>query len=55
MIAVSVGVKLAVTVWGALIVTVVKALFALATLPVQFVKVYPLMAVALTATTEPES
>ena len=47
--------KLAVTVCGALIVTVVEALFALAALPVQFAKVYPVFAVAVIGTTEPES
>jgi hypothetical protein len=48
-------VKFAVTVSGALIVTVVETLVGLATLPPQFANVYPLLAVAVIATTEPES
>jgi hypothetical protein len=45
--------KLAVTASGALIVTVVEALFALATLPVQFTNEKPLFGVAVRLTTVP--
>jgi hypothetical protein len=47
-------VKFAVTVSGALIVTDVEAALGLATLPLQPLKVYPLLAAAVTGTTEPE-
>lgn len=45
--------KLAVTLWGALMVTVVEALFAEATLPVQFTNEKPVLAVAMRLTTVP--
>ena len=45
--------KLAVTLSGALMVTVVEALFAEATLPVQFTNEKPVLAVAMRLTTVP--
>ena len=47
------GVRLAVTDWGALMVTVVEALLALATLPVQLEKAKPVFAVAVRFTNVP--
>jgi hypothetical protein len=48
------AVKFPVTVSGENIVTVVEAALALATLPLQLVKMYPPLAVAPMVTTEPE-
>jgi hypothetical protein len=47
--------KFAITVCGALMVTVVEALDGEATLPLQFVNEYPLLGVAVIGTTVPES
>ncbi len=55
MVNVRVGAKFAVTVLFASIVTVVDALFGLATLPVQFTNWYPEAGVAVTETTVPSA